>query len=60
LAIGHDILVIYYRMMKTGQEYQEKGEECFLRADRGKLEQQLVRRLEHMGYQVLSPPQPVA
>jgi len=60
LAIGHDILVIYYQMMKTGQEYQEKGEGVFQRADRGKLEQQLVRRLEHMGYQVLSPPQPVA
>ena len=27
LAIGHDILVIYCQMMKTGQEYQEKGEE---------------------------------
>jgi hypothetical protein len=25
LAIGHDILVIYYQMMKTGQDYQEKG-----------------------------------
>ncbi len=56
LAIGHDILVISYQMMKTGQEYQEKGMEFFQRADRGKLEQQLVRRLERMGYQVISPP----
>lgn len=24
LAIGHNILVIYYQMMKTGEEYQEK------------------------------------
>jgi hypothetical protein len=26
LAIGHSILVIYYQMMKTGKEYEEKGE----------------------------------
>jgi hypothetical protein len=60
LAIGHDILVIYYRMMKTGQEYQEKGEEFFHQRDRGKVERQLVQRLKHMGYQVTPPPQPVA
>ncbi|SRR6266516_35243 len=60
LAVGHSILVIYYQMMKTGQEYQEKGEEFFQRKDRGKVERQLVRRLERMGYQVISPPQSVA
>jgi transposase len=60
LAIGHDILVIYYQMMTTGQKYQEKGEEFFQRKDRGKVERQLVRRLERMGYQVISPPQPAA
>lgn len=27
LAVGHNLLVIYYQMMKTGQEYEEKGEE---------------------------------
>lgn len=59
LAVGHSILVIYYQMMKTGQEYQEKGEEFFQRKDRGKMEQQLVHRLERLGYQVISP-QPVA
>src|SRR5215467_12090166 len=36
LAVGHSILVIYYQMMKTGQAYQEKGEEFFQRTDRGK------------------------
>ncbi len=30
LAVGHSILVIYYQMMKTGEEYQEKGEEFFV------------------------------
>jgi transposase len=57
LAVGHSILVIYYQMMKTGEEYQEKGEAFFARKDNGKMEQQLVRRLERLGYQVLSPPQ---
>jgi hypothetical protein len=60
LAIGHNILVIYYQMMKTGQEYQEKGEEFFYQRDRVKVERQLVRRLERMGYQVTPLPQPAA
>ena len=56
LAVGHSILVIYYQMIKTGQEYQEKGEEFFQRKDRGKVERQLIHRLERMGYQVIAPP----
>jgi transposase len=60
LAVGHSILVIYYQMMKTEQEYQERGEEFFFRKDHGKVERQLVRRLERLGYQVISPPQPAA
>ena len=60
LAVGHDILVIYYQMMKTGQEYQEKGEEFFHQRDRGKIEHLLVQRLRRMGYQVTAPPQPAA
>ncbi len=56
LAIGHNILVIYYQMMKTGQEYQEKGEEFFQQKDRGKVERQLAQRLQRMGYQITSPP----
>ncbi len=59
LAVGHSILVIYYQMMKTGQEYQEKGEEFFERKDRGKVERQLVHRLERMGYD-MTLRQPVA
>lgn len=60
LAVGHDILVIYYQMMKTGQEYHEKGEEFFRQADRGKVERQLVQRLKRMGYQVTRQSQPAA
>lgn len=60
LAVGHSILVIYYQMMKTGQEYQEKGEAFFRQTDHAKAEQHLVRRLERLGYQVISPPRPAA
>lgn len=60
LAIGHDILVIYYQMMKHGQPYQEKGEELFHQRDRGKVERQLVQRLSRLGYQIIGPPQPAA
>jgi transposase len=59
LAVGHSILVISYQMMKTGQEYQEKGEAFFERKDRGKREQQLVRRLQRLGYQITAPAQPL-
>lgn len=60
LAVGHSILVIYYQMMTTGEAYQEKGEAFFVRKDHGKMEQHLVRRLERLGYQVISPPQTAA
>jgi transposase len=60
LAIGHDILVIYYQMIKTGQEYHEKGEEFFRQTDPDKVECQLVQRLQRLGYQVTRPPRPAA
>lgn len=60
LAVGHSILVIYYQMMKTGQEYQERGETFLRQMDHAKAEQHLVRRLERLGYRVISPPQPAA
>lgn len=60
LAIGHAILVISCQMMKTGQAYHEKGAEFFQQRDHSKVEQQLVRRLERMGYQLKRPSQPVA
>lgn len=60
LAVGHSILVIYSQMMKNGQEYEEKGEEFFRRTDRGKVERQLVQRLERMGYEVRVQPKPAA
>ena len=60
LAVGHSILVIYYYLMTTGQEYQEKGVEFFQQTDRAKVEPQLIQRLERLGYHVTRPPQPAA
>ncbi len=60
LAVGHSILVIYYQMMTTGQEYHEKGEEFFHQANRDKVERRLVQRLERLGYQVIRQPQSAA
>lgn len=55
LAVGHSILVIYYEMMTTGQDYEEKGEEFFHRRDRGKVERELIQRLKRLGYQITQP-----
>jgi transposase len=60
LAVGHSILVIYYQMLTTGQEYHEKGEEFFHQRDHDKVERRLVQRLERMGYQVIRQPQSAA
>jgi transposase len=58
LAVGHNILVIYYHMMKSGEPYHEKGEACFQQANRGQVEHRLVRRLKQLGYQVSRPERP--
>ena len=55
LAVGRSILVIYYEMMTTGQDYEEKGEEFFHRRDRGKVERELIQRLKRLGYQITQP-----
>ena len=60
LAVAHSILVIYYHLMTTGQEYQERGGAFFQQHDRAKVERQLVQRLERLGYHVTRPPQPAA
>lgn len=60
LAVAHSILVIYYHMLKTGEEYQEKGETFFPQTDRSKVEHRLIHRLESLGYQVTKHPQSAA
>jgi transposase len=56
IAVGHSILVIVYQMLKTGQAYQEKGATYFDELDQQRVQRQLVKRLERMGYQVTLQP----
>ena len=58
VAVGHSILVIYYHMITTGEPYHEKGMNFFDQRDRQRLEKQLARRLQHLGYEVTKPPSP--
>jgi transposase len=60
LAVAHNILVIYYHMMKTGEPYHEKGEALFQQTNLSQVEHRLVRRLEQLGYQVSKPEHPAA
>ena len=56
VAVGHSILVIFYHMLTTGEPYHEKGVDYFRNRDPGKIERQLVKRLEQLGYQITAPP----
>ncbi|QBD77561.1 hypothetical protein EPA93_16810 [Ktedonosporobacter rubrisoli] len=60
LAVGHNILVIYSQMMKTGEPYREKGEAFFHQTNLDQVEHRLIHRLEQLGYQVSRQPQPAA
>lgn len=60
IAVGHSILVIFYHMMQTGDPYQEKGVEFFQQRQSAGLPEQLVHRLQRLGYQVTLQPPPAA
>ncbi len=56
VAVGHSILVIFYHMVKTGEPYQEKGADYFTAVNKEKIQQRLVRQLEHLGNTVILQP----
>lgn len=56
IAVAHHIVLIFYQMMATGQSYQEKGAEFFLRQDAEHVERRLVKQLERLGHQVILLP----
>jgi transposase len=56
MAVGHSILVIFYHMVKTGEPYQEKGADYFLKADKEKIQRRLVHQLERLGNMVILQP----
>jgi len=55
VAVGHSILVIFYQMMITGEPFHENGMDFFEKRDQGRLEKQLTRRLQRLGYEVTKP-----
>jgi transposase len=52
LAVGHTLLVIFYHLLKSDEEYQDLGAEHFDRMEPERLRRYLVKRLEQLGYQV--------
>lgn len=53
LAVAHSILVIAYRLIERGQDYQELGGDYFDRRRPDDTVRRLTQRLEQLGYQVL-------
>jgi transposase len=52
LAVGHSILVIMYHVLKHHVQYQDLGANYFDRLEPERLRRYLVRRLQHLGYDV--------
>ncbi|MGB8346129.1 MAG: IS110 family transposase, partial [Ktedonobacteraceae bacterium] len=52
VAVGHSILVIVYHLLRDRGTYQDLGGTYFDEHDQQRVQKQLVRRLERMGYQV--------
>jgi transposase len=58
LAVGHSILVIIYHILKKHVDYHNLGADFFDRLEPERLKRYLVRRLEHLGFDVSIKPQP--
>jgi transposase len=52
LAVGHSILVIFYHVFKYHLQYHDLGADYFDRLEPERLRRYLVRRLQHLGYEV--------
>ena len=52
VAVGHAILVIVYHVLKRGEPYRDLGANYFDERDQQNVQRRLVKRLEHLGYQV--------
>ena len=52
VAVGHTLLGIVYHVLQRGSVYQELGEDYLDRQDAGRLQRNLVQRLEAMGLKV--------
>lgn len=52
VAVGHSLLVIAYHLLNRQATYAELGSNYFEQLHRSRLEQNLVQRLEKLGYKV--------
>lgn len=61
VAVAHSLLVVVYHLLTEQTTFQDLGPDYFERRDRDALQRQLVRRLEHLGFDVaVTPKQPAA
>lgn len=60
VAVGHTLLVIIYHLIKHRTDYQDLGEDYFLRLEPERLRRYLVKRLERLGYEVNLAPREAA
>ena len=56
IAVGHSILVIAYHLLNDGTDYLDLGGDYYERRDSQRLQKQLVRRLERLGFNVTLAP----
>jgi transposase len=56
VALAHKILVIVYRLLKTGEVYQERGVAALDEHQKDRLLQRLQRRIAQLGYSVSLEP----
>ncbi len=51
-AIAHKILIAAYHVLSTGADYRDLGDGYLVHLDKTKVANQLVRRLNRLGYEV--------
>jgi transposase len=56
IAVARSILVIAYHMLRDGTEYVDLGADYFDRRNEQRVQRQLVKRLEHLGFKVSLEP----
>jgi len=56
VAVAHSILVIAYHLLQNGTVYIDLGADHFERRNEQQVQQQLVKRLERLGYKVTIEP----
>ena len=56
VAVAHKILVIVYTLLKSGEEYQERGAAALDERQKDRLLEQMQRRIERLGYKVSLEP----